>query len=96
MKRHIVEIQTGSQKIIWQSSELASLLQYLNEENKLLGLITIDDDLKIVNQNDFFDVNLFDALRNNTTIIIDRNLLIAARNIYDNGFSSDEVDRLFL
>jgi hypothetical protein len=96
LKRHIVEIQMDHQKIIWQSSELASLLQYLRQENKLLGLITIDNNLKIVNYNDFFDVNLFEVLSNNTTIIIDRNLLIAARNIYNHGYSSDEVDRFFL
>lgn len=96
MKEHIVEIETDNQKYIWQPSELASLLKYLRTGNKLFGLISIDGDLKIVNHDDFFDINLFDILRKNTTIIIDRNLLIAARNIYNNGFSSDEVDCFFL
>lgn len=96
MKEHLLKLQINDKTFIWQSPELASLLIALSNENKLLGLQFMDDDLKVINYHDLFDTNQFDSFNNNTTIILDRNLLISARNIYNNGYSSDEVDRFFL
>ncbi len=82
--------------MVWHSSELASVLYYLKQENKIIGVSHSDNEIKIINNEDLFDANFLDLLRSKSTIIIDRNLLIAARNIYDNRCSNDRVERFFL
>ncbi|MFZ1288514.1 MAG: hypothetical protein WAR79_00365 [Melioribacteraceae bacterium] len=96
MKNHLSIIDINDKRIIWSSSELASLLHYLKNEQKLLGLTFDNNTLKLIDYDELFSPNRFEDFNFNTTIILDRNLLIAARNFFNNRCAQDKVDRFFL
>jgi len=62
---------------------MKAVLDQLKVEDKFLGIIFTENEFKVVETEDFFDITLYDVVNHNVTIIIDRNLLIAARELFD-------------
>jgi hypothetical protein len=82
MKRHLVEFEIEGQKIYYISSELYQTIESLKNEDKLIGVVFSDNEIKIVEIEDYFDIRYENILRNNLTIVLDSNLFITARSIY--------------
>ena len=82
MKNHFIEFDIEDQKIYWIPVELYEAIDYLKREEKLLGIIFTDNELKIVEIEDYFDIKYENILRKNLTIILDTNVFIAARSLY--------------
>lgn len=85
MKQHFVEIEIDGEKIIHFSGELQGILENLKMEDKLLGIVFSGNEIKVVETKDFFDLTKYKFLENNLTIVIDRNLLIIGRELFDLG-----------
>lgn len=62
---------------------MKNILDQLKIENKFIGIIFTENDLKVVETEDFFDITMYELINKKLTIIIDRNLYIAARELYD-------------
>lgn len=82
MKNHLVEYEINDQKMYIISTELHNIIESLKNEASFLGIIYTENDLKVVEIEDYFDIRYENILSNNLTIIIDTNLFIAARSIY--------------
>ncbi|MBK7381137.1 MAG: hypothetical protein IPJ03_19480 [Ignavibacteriales bacterium] len=85
MKQHFVEIEIDGEKIIHFSGELQGIFENLKTEDKLLGIVYSENEIKVVETIDFFDFTKIKFLDKNLTIVIDRNLLIIGREIFDMG-----------
>lgn|GEM_PF-5828248 len=83
MKEHLIEID--GHKLYYISSELNHIMEFLKKEEKCLGIIYSENEIRIVEIEDYFDIRYERFLTNNLTIIIDSNLFIAARSIYKYG-----------
>lgn len=83
MKEHFSTMVINNRKIIHYSSELKSILEHLKNEDKLLGIVYSKDEIKIIVTEDFFELEKYEHLNDNLTIIIDRNLFITCRELYD-------------
>ncbi|MFA7288362.1 MAG: hypothetical protein WC055_05725 [Melioribacteraceae bacterium] len=94
MTRHIIEIQSDDFTSFWASSEYGTILNYLGEERKTLCLI-FEKGLKIIDDEEIFRLDKLRQLRDKTTIIIDRNLLISARDIFQTGEILEKRHRFF-
>lgn len=86
MKQHFVELEVDGEKIIQFSGELQGILENLKFEDKLLGIVFSENEIKVVETRDFFDLTKYKFLDNNLTIVIDRNLLIIGRELFDLGY----------
>jgi hypothetical protein len=82
MKNHLIEFDIEDQKIYLISAELYEAIDYLKREEKLLGIIFTENELKIVEIEDYFDIRFEKILRNNLTIILDTNVFITARSLF--------------
>ena len=82
MKNYLIEFELEDQKIYLISSELYEAIDYLKREDKFIGLIFTENEMKIVEIEDYFDIRFENILRNNLTIILDTNVFITARSLY--------------
>ncbi len=94
MTRHLIEIHSDDFTAFWASSEYGTILNYLKEENKTICLF-YENELKIIDDEEIFSLEKLSHLRNNVTIIIDRNLLISARDIFQSGSILEKRHKFF-
>lgn len=96
MKQHLSILSINDEKIFHISGEIKTLLDFLSSSNSFIGIIFADNELKVVDTEDFFDIKLYEDINHNTTIVIDRNLLIAARELFDERKAQTERHKFFL
>ena len=95
MREHLKVIDVDDEKIIHISTQMKGVLDQLKKEDKFLGIIFTEDEIKVVETEDFFDITKYDSINQMLTIIIDRNLFIAARELYDIRFLSTARQSFF-
>lgn len=86
MRQHLEILGINESRIIRISNAMKNILDQLQNEDKFLGIIFTENDLKVVETEDFFDIIMYELINNNLTVIIDRNLFIAARELYDKRY----------
>jgi len=83
LKQHLEIIGFNEGRIIHISNAMKNVLDQLKIEDKFLGIIFTENDLKVVETEDFFDITMYELINQKLTIVIDRNLYIAARELHD-------------
>jgi len=86
MNPHFIISEIDDKKLIYWSAELGGVLEHLKTSEKIIGIVYANNEYKVIETDEFFDATKYETLRNNLTIIIDRNLLITARELYELGY----------
>lgn len=95
MRQHLEIIDFNEGRIIHISNAMKNIFDQLKIEDKFLGIIYKENDLNVIETKDFFNVNMYEIINQRLTIIIDRNLFIAARELYDNRCLKTERHSFF-
>lgn len=96
MNQHLNIISINEEKIFYISNEIKTLLDQLKATNSFLGIVFTDNELKVVDTEDFFDITLYEDVNHNVTTVIDRNLLIAAREVFDGRRIHSDRHKFFI